>query len=145
MELSHWASQKELCWTADTIPNKEQGYWLLWQVWVIKVHFDYSESARSQKTHTTEEYMLYSHEHYHNRFITRRKTTKEEWWPFFTKSPEEKESLSYKKGHFETQHVARNRTINTASLTVWREKTFQTSTRALHNNVKMQRCTTRGG
>lgn len=34
------------------------------------------------------------------------------------KSPEEKESLSYKKGHFETQHVARNTTINTVTLTV---------------------------
>lgn len=43
---------------------------------------------------------------------------KEDWWPFFTKSPEEKESLSYKEGHFENQHVASNRTISTAPLTV---------------------------
>lgn len=49
------------------------------------------------------------------------KIINEDWWPFFTKSPEEKESLSYKKGHFETQHVACNRTTNTASLTVARE------------------------
>lgn len=44
------------------------------------------------------------------------KTTKEDWWPFFTESPEEKESLSYKKGHFETRRVAQTSTINTAPL-----------------------------
>lgn len=48
---------------------------------------------------------------------------------FFTKSPEEKESLSYKKGHFETQRVARYRTINTASLAVARDDFSENSHR----------------
>lgn len=40
--------------------------------------------------------------------------------PFSTESPEEKESLSYKKRHLETPHVC-NRTIH------WQEMMFQTT------------------
>lgn len=58
--------------------------------------------------------LKFSHEH-SPCFITLWKR-QEDWWPFFTESPEEKESLSYKKRHLETQHVC-NRTTNAASFT----------------------------
>lgn len=51
-------------------------------------------------------------------FIEVEKTPKRSGDPFCRESPEEKESLSYKEGHFETQQETSYNTISTAALIV---------------------------
>lgn len=82
--------------------------------------------------HGTEQCVIYSHEHYHNCFITLRKIQKRTGDPFSLKAQRKRSPCPIKRGTLKpSMLLATEPLILLHSL--WQEKTFQTTlTRRLH-------------
>lgn len=93
---------------------------------------NYSVSAPSQRTHITEYYVIYSHEHYHNHFIILRKLQKRTGDPFSLKAQRKRSPCPIKRGTLKPSVLLATEPLILLH-SQWQEETFQTIlTRLLH-------------